>query len=71
MFIFCVRSHWNYGMLPQTWEDPASKNAEAGGVFVSAVHLKKGMLRVPRVGSNFDRVCQGNNAAKHVIPFSC
>ena len=26
--------HWNYGMLPQTWEDPAQRNDEAGGVCV-------------------------------------
>ena len=26
---------WNYGLLPQTWEDPAHKNEDAGGVFVS------------------------------------
>jgi hypothetical protein len=25
----------NYGLLPQTWEDPAHKNEDAGGVFVS------------------------------------
>ena len=25
---------WNYGMLPQTWEDPSHRNDEAGGVFV-------------------------------------
>jgi len=25
--------NWNYGMLPQTWEDPGHKNEEAGGVF--------------------------------------
>lgn len=37
-------------MLPQTWEDPASKNDEAGGVFVSAFHLKKGDVRWWRLG---------------------
>ena len=26
--------HWNYGMLPQTWEDPEHRTAEAGGVGV-------------------------------------
>lgn len=25
--------NWNYGFLPQTWEDPAHKNDECGGVF--------------------------------------
>mmetsp|Transcript_29251 Transcript_29251/g.82546 ORF Transcript_29251/g.82546 Transcript_29251/m.82546 type:complete len:288 (+) Transcript_29251:163-1026(+) len=25
--------NWNYGLLPQTWEDPAHANAECGGVF--------------------------------------
>lgn len=24
--------HWNYGMIPQTWEDPQHANAELGGV---------------------------------------
>jgi len=24
--------NWNYGMLPQTWEDPAHTNSEVGGV---------------------------------------
>ena len=27
--------HWNYGMLPQTWEDPEHKSEELGGVAVS------------------------------------
>ena len=27
--------HWNYGMLPQTWEDPEHKNEDLGGVAVS------------------------------------
>ncbi len=30
------RSRWNYGMVPQTWEDPAYNSSEAGGVIVSA-----------------------------------
>lgn len=25
--------NWNYGFLPQTWEDPGAKNDECGGVF--------------------------------------
>ena len=25
--------NWNYGFLPQTWEDPSEKNDECGGVF--------------------------------------
>ena len=25
--------NWNYGFLPQTWEDPAHKNEGAGDVF--------------------------------------
>ena len=25
--------NWNYGMLPQTWEDPKEKNEECGGIF--------------------------------------
>lgn len=29
--------HWNYGLLPQTWEDPAHTNAELGGVAVSGL----------------------------------
>lgn len=27
--------HWNYGMLPQTWEDPELKSEELGGIAVS------------------------------------
>ena len=30
--------HWNYGMLPQTWEDPEQRNDEAGGVCVRSIH---------------------------------
>lgn len=26
--------NWNYGMLPQTWEDPAHKAEDIGGVAV-------------------------------------
>lgn len=26
--------NWNYGLLPQTWEDPKHANEECGGVFV-------------------------------------
>lgn len=26
--------NWNYGMIPQTWEDPAHTNAQCGGVAV-------------------------------------
>jgi len=25
--------HWNYGLLPQTWEDPSFANAEVDGAF--------------------------------------
>ncbi|CAL0300841.1 unnamed protein product [Lupinus luteus] len=25
--------HWNYGLLPQTWEDPSSANSEVEGAF--------------------------------------
>ena len=25
--------NWNYGFLPQTWEDPGQKNDDCGGVF--------------------------------------
>ena len=27
--------NWNYGLLPQTWEDPGHKNDDLDGVFVS------------------------------------
>jgi hypothetical protein len=27
--------NWNYGLLPQTWEDPTHKNPELDGVAVS------------------------------------
>ena len=30
--------HWNYGMLPQTWEDPEHKSEELGGIAVCALH---------------------------------
>lgn len=26
--------NWNYGMLPQTWEDPSHSNDELGGITV-------------------------------------
>lgn len=26
--------NWNYGLLPQTWEDPSHANADLGGVMV-------------------------------------
>ena len=29
--------NWNYGMLPQTWEDPAHKAEDVGGVAVRSV----------------------------------
>lgn len=25
--------NWNYGLLPQTWEDPSHSNSEVGGAF--------------------------------------
>ena len=27
--------NWNYGMLPQTWEDPDHANEELGGIKVN------------------------------------
>lgn len=30
--------HWNYGMLPQTWEDPTHASAAAGG-FLGVCYL--------------------------------
>jgi len=32
--------NWNYGLLPQTWEDPSHKNEECGGVAVGACILQ-------------------------------
>ncbi len=29
--------NWNYGLLPQTWEDPGHRNQEAGDVFVRPI----------------------------------
>jgi hypothetical protein len=29
--------NWNYGLLPQTWEDPSHKNEDLGGVAVRAL----------------------------------
>ena len=31
--------NWNYGMLPQTWEDPAHKAEDVGGVAVRCLCL--------------------------------
>jgi inorganic pyrophosphatase len=28
---------WNYGFLPQTWEDPAHKNEEAGAAITADI----------------------------------
>ena len=33
--------HWNYGMLPQTWEDPEHKSEELGGIAVRLLPLYK------------------------------
>jgi Inorganic pyrophosphatase len=29
--------HWNYGMIPQTWEDPDHKTPECGNAGVSRI----------------------------------
>ena len=31
--------HWNYGMLPQTWEDPEHKSEELGGIAVCTLNV--------------------------------
>ena len=31
--IFSYNINWNYGLLPQTWEDPSLANAEVEGAF--------------------------------------
>jgi hypothetical protein len=31
--------NWNYGLLPQTWEDPSHKNEDLGGVAVSFLYI--------------------------------
>jgi hypothetical protein len=36
--------NWNYGLLPQTWEDPDHKNAELDGV---AVSVSKALVTEP------------------------
>ena len=36
--------NWNYGMLPQTWEDPAHKNADLDGVAVRRPALMMMMM---------------------------
>ena len=37
---------WNYGMLPQTWEDPEHANPELGGVKVRSVWVRRlGLVR--------------------------
>jgi len=33
--------HWNYGMLPQTWEDPEHKSEELGGIAVCTFGVKQ------------------------------
>lgn len=32
-FLFSYNINWNYGLLPQTWEDPAFANSEVEGAF--------------------------------------
>lgn len=34
--------NWNYGLLPQTWEDPAVKAVEVGGVAVRSTRTSCG-----------------------------
>jgi hypothetical protein len=36
--------NWNYGLLPQTWEDPAHKAADLGGVAVRGAGAGGGRL---------------------------
>eukprot|EP00959_Pyramimonas_sp_CCMP1952_P153976 3221336-Pyramimonas_sp.AAC.1 len=31
--LYSYNINWNYGMLPQTWEDPKHKNDEVEGMF--------------------------------------
>jgi inorganic pyrophosphatase len=31
--IFSYNINWNYGLLPQTWEDPSFANAEVEGAY--------------------------------------
>ena len=35
--------NWNYGLLPQTWEDPAVKAEEVGGVSVRSTRTSGGL----------------------------
>ncbi len=35
--------NWNYGMLPQTWEDPAHKAEDIGGVAVRPPSLTQSL----------------------------
>lgn len=32
-FILRYNINWNYGLLPQTWEDPSFANSEVEGAF--------------------------------------
>jgi len=32
-FLSSYNIHWNYGLLPQTWEDPSLANHEVEGAF--------------------------------------
>lgn len=42
--MFSYNINWNYGLLPQTWEDPSFANSEVEGAFgdndpgITAVH---------------------------------
>lgn len=38
--------NWNYGLLPQTWEDPGHKNAELDGVAVSNISFQRHAMRL-------------------------
>jgi inorganic pyrophosphatase len=33
LFYSSYNIHWNYGLLPQTWEDPSLANHEVEGAF--------------------------------------
>lgn len=32
-YAFSYNINWNYGLLPQTWEDPSFANSEVEGAF--------------------------------------
>ncbi|CAH8321242.1 unnamed protein product [Eruca vesicaria subsp. sativa] len=41
--------NWNYGLLPQTWEDPSQANSEVEGAFVDVVEIGEAQRKIGEV----------------------